>query len=78
LVSPAIFNGILNRDNTVTTRRMADLGSVIQIFATGSFRLEADPSPRAGSDPHASYARPAQDSRIAAGQSDHPADLPLD
>jgi len=37
LVSPAIFNpGILNQDNTVNNAaHPADLGSVIQIFATG-------------------------------------------
>src|SRR6266446_6180430 len=37
LVSPAIFSpGILNQDNTVNNAaHPADLGSVIQIFATG-------------------------------------------
>jgi uncharacterized protein (TIGR03437 family) len=37
LVSPAIFNpGVLNQDNTVNSAsHAADLGSAIQIFATG-------------------------------------------
>jgi hypothetical protein len=78
LVSPAIFNsGILNQDNSVNSvSHPADLGSAIQIFATGLL------SPGSGTITarivgsrhlHAELVRTrARNPRIAAGQFDHP------
>ena len=64
LVSPAIFNsGILNQDNSVNSAsHPADLGSVIQIFATGLLSPGSGPITAriAGRDiPTPSYAGPA-------------------
>ena len=64
LVSPAIFNGgILNQDNTVNSAaHPADLGSVIQIFATGLLSPGSGPiTARIGGRdiPTPSYAGPA-------------------
>ena len=64
LVSPAIFNsGILNQDNSVNSAsHPADLGSVIQIFATGLLSPGSGPITAriAGRDiPTPNYAGPA-------------------